>query len=342
MLALLLIGVALPTALAGPVSLRQNVRTALEHQHHGANALHVFGGDSGAMARWTLTIVREVIPAMRDQPINAPAGRDARGRVLHDLRGVVERNRANGLITILCPFGWTGLEEDVMAGRSPGAVAWASDYRATLQGWARAFRNDADVWLELWNEPYDWQATAASDGLQWRAEMQELVAAVRAVAPQLTVVVPAGAMGQNEQVLLDHGRSLLGTDPHLVFDLHAYERWLPPAAPVAPEAPPRQHPAQATIQRRLRALRRRGLPLIIGETGPANAGLSLDPEPLLRAADAEGLPVLAWLWKRDRSDPSALLGEDNAERSGTDTWGGLFHAFASGSLPPAMPIRSRN
>jgi hypothetical protein len=76
----------------------------------GANALHVYGGFSGEMRAWNVTLVREFIRNLKDQPITGAATySNASGAWFHPLRAIVDSNRANGMVTILCPFGWDSL-----------------------------------------------------------------------------------------------------------------------------------------------------------------------------------------------------------------------------------------
>ena len=65
----------------------------------------------------------------------------------------MQNNCRNGPITIPCPFGWDTLE---VLGRNPSEQRFDPAYKARLRAIATEFRDEPDVWLEVWNEPYWW------------------------------------------------------------------------------------------------------------------------------------------------------------------------------------------
>ena len=130
----------------------------------------------------------------------------------------------------------------------------------------------AGVWVSLWNEPFDWDA--ATDGTLWLAEMTALVSAARAAGIDNVLVIPCGRMGQDEAVLLSHGARVLAVDSQIVFDVHAYNRWL--------------GDSEEAIVARITALHDAGLAIMFGEVGPDTPGGLMATAPFLRATARYG------------------------------------------------------
>jgi mannan endo-1,4-beta-mannosidase len=279
----------------------------------GANALHVYGGNSDGMPSANVRIVREFIRNLNDQPITGSAiYSNANRAYFHSLRTVVEANRRNGLITILCPFGWDTL---LVLGLNPSQQPFFAAYKAKMRAIAAEFKNEPDVWLEVWNEPYYWTGGGGYSDDLWLSDMQEMVDNIRSTGNQNIVLVPGSETGQTESVILSKGPQLLTGRSNILFDLHAYEKWLLSAT-------------QASITARIQALKQRGAAVVFGETSPYNAGPQMDVTTLLNAAVAERVGVLAWLWKTDESDRASLLtssGQPNNANNGN--WGSMFLGF---------------
>jgi mannan endo-1,4-beta-mannosidase len=148
--------------------------------------------------------------------------------------------------------------------------------------------------------------------------MQRLLDAVRASGNDSIVVVPGSHMGQGTEVWLTHGPRLRDPKGALLFDLHAYERWLLDRTP--------DQAAEA-----LDRLDEAGLAWMVGEIAPMNAGALMDPRPFLALPQVRARPVAAWLWKRSDSDPDALLTSDGAPHDvGNHAWGSSFREYAAG------------
>jgi mannan endo-1,4-beta-mannosidase len=281
----------------------------------GANAMHVFGGTSADMVGWKLGLVREFIGNLKETPLDGPwAIQDKQGSWLHPLRKIVDDNRANGLVTVLSPMGWDGVTP--LFGKSPGKADFLNEYEARQEALARTFAGERDVWIELWNEPYDWTGAGFSAD-DWLADMQRLVDAVRRSGNDSIVVVPGSHMGQGTDVWLTHGARLKDPANGLLFDLHAYERWLLDRTPgQAAEA--------------LDRIDESGLAWMVGEVAPMNAGTLMDPRPFLSLPQVSARPVAAWLWKRSDTDPDALLTSTGGPHdAGNHAWGSSFRQYAS-------------
>jgi mannan endo-1,4-beta-mannosidase len=281
----------------------------------GANGLHVYGPDSDDMPTWNARIAREFIRDLEEQPITGSAIFSTRHNAwFHSLRTVVERNRRNGMVTILCPFGWG---TDLILGMNPSDQVFYSRYIARLQAVATEFRNEPDVWIELWNEPYWFTGGNGYSPDVWLRDMSQMVDAIRGTGNPNIVVVPGAETGQSEAPILSHGARLLATRSNVLFDLHFYEKWL-------------VGQSEAQIAARLAALKAAGAAVLIGEISPYNVSDRMDVTPALRAAQAARVGALAWVWKRDTNDRAALLtdtGQPNDAANGG--WGTTFRAYLS-------------
>lgn len=288
----------------------------------GANTLHVYGGNSDAMPAWRVGIAREFIRNLKDQPVTGAAIYSTTSKAyFHSLRTIVTDNRRNGLVTVLCPFGWDTLE---VLGLNPSQQPFYAEFKARMRAIATEFRDAPDVWLEVWNEPYWFDGGRGFSDALWLSDMQDMVDNIRSTGNRNIVLVPGGETGQSEGVILRQGPLLLMGRSNILFDLHAYEKWLLGAS-------------QASIAARIRALKAVGAAIVIGETSPFNAGAQMDARPLLDAAVAERIGVMAWLWKDDESDRVSLRtagGQPNDVNNGA--WGSTFRAYLQriATLPP--------
>jgi mannan endo-1,4-beta-mannosidase len=305
-------------AIAGS-AIMQNGRTVT---FAGANALHVYGGNSDAMPAWRVGIVREFIRNLNEQPITGEAIYSTTSRAyFHSLRSIVENNRRNGLITVLCPFGWDTLE---ILGLNPSEQQFYPAFKARMRAIATEFRHEPDVWLEVWNEPYWWQGGRGYSDDLWLRDMQDMVDNIRASGNRNVVLVPGSHTGQSEAVLLTRGALLLTGRSNILFDIHAYEQWLLGTSPTS-------------VAARIRAIQDAGLAMIFGEISPFNSGAQMNVRIVLDAAVTARIGAMAWLWKDDASDRAALrtnAGDPND--AGNDAWGTTFRTFLMriATLPP--------
>lgn len=305
-------------AIAGP-AIMQNGRAVT---FAGVNALHVYGGNSDAMPAWRVGIVREFIRNLNDQPITGDVIYSATSKAyFHSLRSIVENNRRNGVITVFCPFGWDTLE---VLGVNPSEQPFYAAFKARMRAIATEFRNEPDVWLEVWNEPYWWQGGRGYTDDLWLSDMQDMVDNIRSTGNRNVVLVPGAESGQAEGVLLSKGVLLLQGRSNILFDIHAYEKWLLGTSP-------------AGVTARIQAVQNAGLAMIFGEISPFNSGAQMEVRLVLDAAVTARVGALAWLWKDDASDRAALrtsAGEPND--GGNGAWGTTFRTFLMqiAALPP--------
>jgi mannan endo-1,4-beta-mannosidase len=287
----------------------------------GANALHSFAAGGSDMNAWNIDIAREFVGNMKENPLSGAVIRDANGAFLHSLQAVADSNRANKRITIICPFGWDGTSTTMCTGKRPLLMPWWNAFKAKLRDWAIQFKDRPDVWIEVWNEPYRFdRADGYTDDI-WLADMTELVNIIRSNGNNNIVLVPCAEQGQDESVLINKGNALQAGQKNILFDVHAYEKWL--------------LVSNAAMGSRLQQLKDKNIPVIFGEVAPLNAGVLMNPQPFLDSVYNRGLSVCAWVWKYDGTDTDALLtttGQPN--NNSNNNWGSLYQSLC---LKPRKP-----
>jgi mannan endo-1,4-beta-mannosidase len=287
----------------------------------GANAFHVFGTGSSDMNSWNIDIAREFVGNVKEARLTGNVFVDANGAYLHSLQTVVDSNRLNKRITILCPFQWDGLAASDFTGKMPALTYWWADFKIKLQQWATHFKDQPDVWLELWNEPYRYdRADGYTDNI-WMSNMNELTAIIRGTGNKNIILVPGAEQGQDESVLINKGVEFLNGKANIVFDIHAYEKWLLVPA--------------ASMGKRLQQLKQLNLPIIFAETAPMNAGVLMNPGAFLDSVYNRGISAMAWVWKYDGNDTDALLNAQALPNNNSNNnWGSLYKNFC---LKPRKP-----
>jgi mannan endo-1,4-beta-mannosidase len=277
----------------------------------GANAFHVFGAGGSDMNGWNMDIAREFVGNMSEQPLTGFPVQDANGAYLHSL---VDSNRANKRISIICPFGWNGTNATIFSGKTPTQTYWWNDFKTKLKEWAIHFKNQPDVWIEVWNEPYRYdRADGYTDDI-WMSTMNELTGIIRNTGNNNIIVIPCAEQGQDETVLNNKGPLFLSTQKNILFDIHAYEKWLLVSG--------------TDISNRIQRLKQNNLPVIFGETAPLNAGVLMNAKPFLDTVYNQGLSVCAWVWKYDANDKDALLTETGLPNNiNNNNWGTNFRTL---------------
>ena len=186
-----------------------------------------------------------------------------------------------------------------------------------MQRIAEHFKNQQDVWIEVWNEPYHWDNENGYSHVLWLADMEDMVDNLREVDGfESIVIVPGNEQGQSEAALLTHGKDLMRGRNNLLFDLHAYEKWLLDST-------------ESSLITRIEAIQTAGIPFIMGEVGVQNVGDVMPVQHFLNAARATRLTTLAWVWNQNSEDNNALLtnnGEANATAQ-NNFWGTTYRAF---------------
>lgn len=282
----------------------------------GVNAMHVFGGDGADLTGWPgITIVREFVGDLKHAPL-APGGiyRDeANNRTLHSLQDIVKNNTKRGIVSLICPWSVDGTPQTSFEGVSPMTATWYSDYKARMRDWAKQFRGQQSVMIEVMNEPFEVFKTPSDDDA-WLASMADMVDNLRSAGWDGVIVVPGASWGQDESVIERMGPALLKGRKDILFDVHVYERWL-------------RDPA--TIGSRIAAVKNSGLAFVFGEIGPQNQGI-YDPRPFLDAASKNNLSVLAWGWGTWGARSPGCLQTNEGGPYDTESnfgWGSAFKGF---------------
>ncbi len=282
----------------------------------GANTFHVFGSGGSDMNAWNLDIAREFIGNVKETPLAGNTIKDANGAWLYSLQNIVDSNRANNRISILCAFGWDGTGNTLFTGARPTQTSWWTDFKSRLLQWAIQFKDQPDVWLEVWNEPYRYDRTDGYSDDIWLSDMNELFALIRHAGNNNIVLIPCAEQGQDESVLLNKGAAFLDGKTNVLFDIHAYEKWL--------------LDTDINIGQRLTNLQKQHLPVLIGEIAPMNAGALMNPQSMLNTAYSQGISVCAWAWKMQSSDQDALLTETGLpNNANNNNWGTMYKNFAA-------------
>lgn len=281
----------------------------------GANTFHVFGAGSADMNSWNLDIAREFIGNIKETPLTGNPIQDSHGAYLYSIQNIVDENRKQNKISWICAFGWDGNPSTLFTGKSPATTFWWEDYKAKLRLWAIQFKDQNDVWIEVWNEPYRYDRADGYTDAIWLQNMNELTEIIRATGNKNIVVIPCAEQGQDESVLLNKGNTFLAGKSNILFDIHAYEKWLLDSS--------------TNINSRLDALNRFNIPIIFGETAPMNAGVLMNPEPFLNLIYNKGISVCAWVWKKDESDQDALMTQNGLPNNiNNNNWGTTFKNLA--------------
>ena len=280
----------------------------------GANAFHVFSVGSNDMNSWNLDIVREFNGNCKETPLTGGPIKSLNGSYLYSLQSIVDDNRINNKITILCAFGWDANNSTEFTGKNPTQTFWWNDYKVKLAQWAVQFKNQADVWIEVWNEPYRYDRADGYTDALWMNDMNELTSIIRNTGNQNIILIPCAEQGQDESVLINKGAEFLINKSNILFDIHGYEKWL------------LDNPT--AIDSRLSQLQNKKIPIIFGETAPMNAGVLMNPKPFLDILSNRGLSVCAWVWKKDENDQDALLTPSGLPNdNNNNNWGTTFQNF---------------
>lgn len=285
----------------------------------GVNALHSFGLEElELMDSWNIEIVREFIGNLREQPITGGAIQGSDGKWLHPLEQIVEKNRSHGKVTILCPFGWVNQQGDLklFTGLNPSDQDFYEDYKTKMRSIADHFAGQHDVWIEVWNEPYHWNNENGYTHQKWLDDMREMILNLRSVNGfNSIIVIPGNEQGQGESALLEKGQELISKQQNILFDIHAYEKWL-------------VNNSETEIIDRLNGIKTLELAFIVGEVGVINVSELMNPLAFLNATQQSGVSTLAWLWKRESGDQNALLTEDDIPNDNNNNrWGSTFKEY---------------
>ena len=311
-----------PTVIDGPYTVEASnlLKDGQTVHFKGVNCLQTFGlTDAKVLDDWQVEISREFIGNLREQPIDGGPIQASDGVWYHPLQTIVDSNRLHNRITILCPFGWVDAngQQTLLTGLNPSAQPFYTPYKDKMQRIAEHFSGQPDVWIEVWNEPYHWNNENGYNHDLWLNDMQDMVDNLRWVNGfQNIILVPGNEQGQSEAAILTKGNDLKAGRYNLLFDIHAYEKWL-------------VNTTEAEVISRIEAIHQQGFPFLFGEVGVQNAGNIMPVQHFLDAAGATDISTLAWLWNQDSSYNNALLTDDGQPHAteANFQWGDRFKAF---------------
>lgn len=300
------------------------LRSGLPIRLNGVNTLHVFGPADAAqyelLKNWGVQAVRIFIGNLREQPLSGAAIQDTRGDWLHPLQTIVDRNRSNGLMSILCPFGWVNNEGErtLFTGLNPSEQVFYTDYKSRMRDLATQFKDQEDVFIEVWNEPYSYQRANGYSHSLWLSDMEDMVDNLRSVRDFHNIIlVPGNGQGQSEEAIHVQGNKLKNGRYNLLFDLHAYEQWL-------------LNTNAVELRNRLNSLKNNEFAVVFGEVGVINTSGLMDVSAFLNTALSLEVSVMGWVWKMDGGDQNALLDDSGAPNNlNNNNWGTTFNAFLS-------------
>lgn len=268
-----------------------------------------------AKGSYPIKIIREVVQDISECPIYStePTLHNALG-YLHPLQDVVNYNHSNGVVTILCPFGWDAGTNRIFAGLTPSSTYYYTQFKQRLAAIAQAFTNMPDVWIDVWNEPYAWDNTGFTES-QWLSDMNDLYNTIRQAGNTNIILIPGQANDSQETVLIDQ-KGFLAGKYNVLACIHCYNGWT--------------LNSQANDKSRIQSIRAAGWALMFSEVGRDQ--WSADCTRVLSAGIENQVTSLAWSW--GGGDGSAVTTNFTVP---TD-WGNQFFPYLPLFVPaPGAP-----
>jgi hypothetical protein len=228
-------------------------------------------------------------------------------------------------IVLLCPYWFNG---EKLAGKNPTEFNFEA-IRLRLNELAYHYKDNQNVWMELWNEPFNETFPNDLAGHQaWYNAMFTLASVIRNPRdpnnlngpsfPSLKmIVVPVSNWGTNETCLLRmvNGKSMGQTmtnafQDRLIFDIHPYEFWI-----FKKSDPKSGRYTREEIGARIKTLKDAQCTVFFGEFSPKNNTVIMDVAPLLGAFKDQGVGGAAFLWNNRNGEygngsPAALYLEN--------------------------------
>jgi len=313
---------SIPTQIKGPFTVEgaDILKNGEPVSYKGVNAMQTFGlANPDLMKEWNIEISREFIGNLREQPISGSPILASDETWLHSLQSIVDQNRSKNIITILCPFGWVANngQQTLFTGLNPSSQPFYEAYKLKMKQIAEHFKDQTDVWIEVWNEPYHWNNENGYSHELWLKDMEEMVDNLRTVNGFHNItIVPGNEQGQSENAIIAKGENLIEDRFNILFDLHAYEKWL-------------VNTDESQITSRMANLRNMNIPFIIGEVGVQNVGDVMEVSHFLSAVRTADISVMAWVWIQNSQYTNALL-NSNGQPNSSETnnyWGETCKEF---------------
>lgn len=234
--AALLLAIATP-ALAEPISLKRGVNLGLWNDWLSLGEMMARPETLDPFPDWQRDVTPAMLAALAEQgfdhvrmptdpgPLLAYGPGVNQDKLIAEIRTATEMNIAAGLKVVvdLHPLyrgEETGGIEDILEGLWPDYVALVGRLAADM-----ATLPADKVALELLNEPtFDCEAVYAGAEPRWPAMQAELLAAVRASAPDLTVVLTGACWGQAAALASLNPADF--ADDKVLWSFHSYEPFL--------------------------------------------------------------------------------------------------------------------
>jgi len=214
----------------------------------------------------------------------------------NELRGYVNQARKHDAAVILCPFwydnkdlgGKVNWDAAQLLGNNPSGDARYDIVKTRMREIAVLFKNEMDVFLELWNEPYYWDNSHGYSDNLWESDARDMIENLRSTGANNIVVVQGNATGQGITAILNKGQSLINDFSNIVFDVHMYENgWELPTS---------------SIEKKINQVRNIG-PMVIGEMAAGNHFQQKNNwDEIIEAARNTQTSLTYWLYGKEWSD----------------------------------------
>lgn len=313
----------IPNQIAGPFIIEgaDILKNGEPISYKGVNAMQTFGLENpDLMEEWNIEISREFIGNLREQPISGAPILASDNKWYHSLQNIVDQNRSKNIITILCPFGWVDNngQQILFTGLNPSSQPFFESYKSKMKQIAEHFKDQTDVWIQVWNEPYHWENKNGYTDELWLKDMEIMVDNLRWVNGfHNIIVVPGNEQGQSENAIINQGEKLIENRFNILFDIHAYAKWL-------------VNTNESQLIARMTKLKSMDMPFIFGEVGVQTVGgVMMEVSDFLSATRAVDVSVMAWLWNRNAQYNNALMNEDGQPNSTATNnyWGETYKEF---------------
>lgn len=184
------------------------------------------------------------------------------------------------------------------------------DYLVFIRDFAMRYAQNPYVWLDIHNEPGAYEGQQ-SDFSKWRNEVETIVSEVRAIAPNMMILVPGMAWGQDtgpnwsdnpvrtEQSALLANPDLLHRYDNIIGTFHLYDQWI--------------YGTERLRDYVSRLYATLNIPVLVGEYGSSNNVSTLNATRSLHTltgeAEYSSLGRTAWVW--DAYDQNDLTTDGN-------------------------------
>lgn len=213
-----------------------------------------------------------------------------------ELNGYVDQARKYDAAVILCPFwydnkdlgGSINWDAAQLLGNNPSSDERYEIVKNRMREIATLFKDEMDVFLELWNEPYYWDNSHGYSDSLWESDARDMIENIRSTGAKNITVVQGNATGQGITTILNKGQNLINDYSNIVFDVHMYENgW---------------ELSTSAIEKKIKQVRDIG-PMIIGEMAAGNHFQQKNNwDEIIEAARNTQTSLTYWLYGKEWSD----------------------------------------